>query len=107
VNCVACDSEAHSPRRGALVSKLPRSRVSTSKSPGFGKLDQQDHADLRKLIQRDQVPATLTIQHADKNQIMLTIPDLIAGARTDVLCAVDSVPFAMISHLVRIITVDV
>ena len=53
---------------------------------GFVTLDQNDHRTLNKLKQSQQVPADLRVRHDTKDEPLLWIADLLAGARTDWLC---------------------
>lgn len=45
----------------------------------------------------------MAVRHETKAEILLSICDLVAGARTDDVCTVDSGPFAMIGHRVQTI----
>lgn len=68
---------------------------------GFEKLNENDHRVLRKLINKKEVSADFRISHDGKSESLLQIPDIIAGARSDHLCAVDREAYAMVSHRVR------
>lgn len=69
---------------------------------GPGQLDQKDHQVLRKLRGRGQVNV-VRLRHDDKSELMLRLPDLLAGARTDHLCAVDRTAFALIASRVEVV----
>jgi hypothetical protein len=80
-----------------------RAVVETRANPkeGFYSLDQKDHDVLRKLQRHERVAAGFTITHADKSELLLVVADMVAGARTDWLCAVSRDPYALISHRVQ------
>lgn len=64
-------------------------------------LDQKDHQVLKKLKLRGVVPADFQISHASKTQTLLQLSDLLAGARSDLICNVYHEPYARVSHRVR------
>lgn len=69
---------------------------------GPGQLDQKDHQVLRKTRGRGLIDP-IALRHDDKSEVMLRLPDLLAGARTDHLCGVDRTAFALIANRVRVI----
>jgi len=69
---------------------------------GPGQLDQKDHQVLRKMRGRGLIEA-VELRHDDKSEVMLRLPDLLAGARTDHLCGVDRTAFALIANRVEVI----
>lgn len=74
---------------------------------GFHQLDEHDHSTWRSLIDRGSVPHGLTLRHGDKSDPLLWVPDLVAGARSDHLCATNRSNFPLISHRVSaIVRVD-
>lgn len=70
---------------------------------GPGQLDQKDHQVLRRLRGQGLISA-VRLRHDDKSEIMLSLPDLLAGARTDHLCGVNRTAFALIAGRVRAVT---
>jgi len=70
-------------------------------SSGFHQLDAKDHQVLQKLVSRNEVPARLRLAHGTKLEPLLWIPDTLAGARTDHLCAVNRIPYAPLGARVR------
>lgn len=64
-------------------------------------LDAKDHQVLQRLLSQKAVPADLRIAHADKSEALLTIADVLAGARSDYLCGGDRVPYPLLAHRVR------
>jgi hypothetical protein len=77
--------------------------LETRNHPGRGlnELDEKDHQVLQKLLSQQRVPSEFRITHADKSEKLLAIADLLAGARTDYLCAVDTEPFVLLGHLIQ------
>lgn len=77
--------------------------LETRNHPGRGlnELDRKDHQVLQKLLSQNRVPRDFRISHADKSEKLLAIADLLAGARTDYLCAVDNEPYGLLAHLVN------
>lgn len=67
---------------------------------GFQELDAKDHRVLQRLITRSQVPAHFSISHTGNDEPLLSIADIVASARTDMLCARDSECYARIGHRV-------
>lgn len=67
---------------------------------GPGQLDQKDHQVLRRLRGQGLINA-IRLRHDDKSEIMLTLSDLLAGARTDHLCGVNRTAFALIANRVQ------
>ncbi len=80
-----------------------RATLETRNHPGRGlsQLDEKDHQVLQKLLSQKRVRSGFRITHANKSEKLLAIADLLAGARTDYLCAVDSEPFALLAHMVQ------
>ncbi len=68
---------------------------------GFTQLDEKDHQVLQKLLTRNTVPADLRIAHADKTEQILSLADVLAGARSDFLCLADLEAYPLIAHRVR------
>lgn len=68
---------------------------------GFERLNQKDHDVLRRLQRQRRVDPVLRISHDTKEERCLVVADLLAGARTDELCAVSSEPYALVAHRVR------
>ena len=68
---------------------------------GFEKLDENDHRVLRKLINKREISSDFRISHDGKSELILQIPDIIAGTRSDHLCSADREAYAMVSHRVR------
>lgn len=93
---------------GDLANQAEVARVvlETRSAPhlGFRQLDEKDHQVLRKLQSDREVPDGFRITHADKSELLLALPDIIAGARSDWLCGVDTEPYSLISHRVRSVT---
>ena len=69
---------------------------------GPGQLDQKDHQVLRKMRGRGLIEP-IELRHDDKSEVMLRLPDLLAGARTDHLCGVDRTAFALIANRVEVV----
>lgn len=67
---------------------------------GFAELDAKDHRVLQRLITRAQVPAGFSISHASKDEPILSIADVLASSRTDLLCGRDSECYARLGHRV-------
>ena len=74
-------------------------RAGTKKS--FLALDRKDHDVMRRLQRQGTVPEGFRIRHDDKTEAILQIADLLAGARSDSLCGVNRVAYAMIGHRVH------
>ena len=73
-------------------------------SSGFVKLDQNDHHTLNKLKLSHDVPTDLRIRHDTKDEPLLWIADLLAGARTDWLCHTSgSDMYPLLGHRVELI----
>lgn len=85
------------PLMGASKIVLEARGTSTT---GFGRLNQKDHDVLYKLQRQQRVPVSLRIEHRTKDEPILSIADLLAGARTDHLCGVADEPNALIAHRV-------
>jgi len=69
-------------------------------SEGFHQLDNKDHSVLQRLVAKDQVPGGFSISHANKDEPLLKLADVVAGARTDLLCGKGDECYAHLSHLV-------
>lgn len=69
---------------------------------GPGQLDQKDHQVLRKMRGQGLIEA-IELRHDDKSEVMLGLPDLLAGARTDHLCGVDRTAFALIANRIEVV----
>lgn len=69
---------------------------------GPGRLDQKDHQVLRKMRGQGLLEP-VELRHDGKGEVMLRLPDLLAGARTDHLCGVDRTAFALIAHRVQMV----
>ena len=67
----------------------------------FRELDQRDHGVARKMRRQGRIAADLRVDHSDKSERLLEIPDLLAGARTDALCGVDAEMYPRLAHRVR------
>lgn len=76
--------------------------LETRASPqrGFSQLDQHDHSTWQSLVDQGLVPRRRVLTHGDKSEPLLWVADLMAGARTDHLCAVNRGNYAIISHRV-------
>lgn len=68
----------------------------------FDALNERDHQVFRRHQRRSNLETQITLEHRDKSEIMLAIPDLISGARTDFLCRRDTLPYTHISHRVSV-----
>lgn len=74
---------------------------------GFEELDRQDHSTWQSLIAKGVLPQGRVLMHRGKDEPLLWIADLLAGARTDDLCAVDRSAFSVIAHRVsRVVRID-
>ncbi len=71
----------------------------------FDRLNDKDRQVFQKLRRQGRVSKELSIEHAGKTEPLLSIADLIVGARTDALCAVSDEPYAVIAHRVRQVVV--
>ena len=69
----------------------------------FQPLDHKDRQVLHKLQRQEVVPKSLQVRHDDKTEAILQLADLLAGARSDVLCGANREAFYRISHRVRTI----
>jgi hypothetical protein len=56
---------------------------------------------VQKLLSRDLVPKTFSISHSGKDEPLLSLADIVAGARTDLACANNEAIYPRIAHLVR------
>jgi len=70
-------------------------------SLGFTQLDEHDHRVLQRLRSRNEVPRTLSIRHETKQEPLLWLADVLAGARTDHLCGVHLDMYPRLAHRVR------
>lgn len=70
-------------------------------SQGFTELDARDHRLLQSLRSKDEVPATLTIRHETKDEPLLWLADVLAGARTDHLCGLHTDIYPRLAHRIR------
>ena len=68
---------------------------------GFSHLNQKDHDVLRRLQRQETISPEFQIDHSDKSEGILQISDLLAGSRTDWLCAKRPDQFPLISHRIR------
>ncbi len=66
-------------------------------------LDQNDHKILQGLRDKGQVSPGFSINHAGKDELILGIADVIAGSRTDLLCAKNEATFPLLGHRVQAI----
>ena len=71
------------------------------KGSSFGLLNQKDHDVLHRLQRREAISPDFKIDHFDKSEAILQICDLLAGSRTDWLCAKRPDQFPLISHRIR------
>lgn len=72
-----------------------------SEGSNFSLLNQKDHDVLRRLQRWEAISTEFQIGHSDKSAGILQICDLLAGARTDLLCTKRPHQFPLISHRVR------
>lgn len=70
-------------------------------SKGFARLDQNDHQTLQRLKNRGIVAQSLTIRHETKAEPLLSLADILAGARTDHLCGLHLDIYPLVSHRIR------
>ena len=70
-------------------------------SEGFHELDAKDHRVLQSLVTKAQVPPEFTISHASKDETLLSLADIVASSRTDMLCGKDDECYARIGHRVQ------
>ncbi len=76
--------------------------LETRGNPSMGfTLDEHDHRTLQSLRDKNQVPHALSISHGTKAEPLLWLADVVAGARTDHLCNVNSDVYPLIGHRVR------
>ena len=83
--------------------RVSRVVIETRNEPtaGFDQLDKADHQVHQRLLTRCQVPAGFLITHAGKDEPILSIADVLAGARTDLLCGKDDEIYHRVGHLVE------
>lgn len=79
---------------------VARAVLETRAKPTGTGLDRRDHQVLAKLRSGRRLPAEFTISHARKDERLLSLPDILASARTDYLCAKNDEPFLRIAHRV-------
>ena len=70
-------------------------------SQGFETLDRKDNQVLQKLMTHQKVPRGFSIRHESKTEPILGLADIVAGARTDHLCAVNEAMYPLVAHLVH------
>ncbi len=70
-------------------------------SLGFTQLDQKDHRVLQSLRSRNLVPQGLSIRHETKQEPLLWLAGVLAGARTDHLCGAHLDMYPRLAHRVR------
>lgn len=69
---------------------------------GFDQLDARDHQMLQSLISKGEVAPGSRMMHAGKTEPLLWLADVLAGARTDHLCLVDSIAYGLLGHRVSL-----
>ncbi len=68
---------------------------------GLTLLDEKDHQVLQKLLTQNTVPAGLRIAHTDKTEQIISLADVLAGARSDFLCRADMEAYPLIAHRIQ------
>jgi len=70
---------------------------------GFEILDDHDHRTLQRLRDKKLVAGQLRIEHRTKDETLLALADIVAGARTDHLCHVRYDLYPRIAHRATIL----
>jgi hypothetical protein len=68
---------------------------------GFVALDSHDHGTRQSLVARGELRAETDLTHVTKSEPLLWIADVLAGARSDVLCGRDHTTYPLLAHRVR------
>jgi hypothetical protein len=67
---------------------------------GFEPIDHHEHRTVQALLSRGEVSERFRIDHRSKDEILLALPDLCAGARSDHICGVGDSLYPRIAHKV-------
>lgn len=70
--------------------------------PEFQKLDQNDMAVVDKLRAKGKLTSDHRLRHVTKADVLLAIPDVLAGARTDLLTTKNPEPWAYLTHRAKV-----
>ncbi len=81
---------------------VQRATLETRSQPseGFVTHDRRDHQVLESLLSEDEVDPSFRIAHAGKEEPLLWLADVLAGARSDFLCEVDREMWSLMAHRV-------
>ena len=81
---------------GAVTEFILETRAQPSK--GFTTLNEDDRRLGQKLKAKKQLPDKFTMQHGDKTEPLLWLADVLAGARSDHICARHEDLFPLLGH---------
>ena len=79
----------------------------SSPSRGLDQIDLRDRSVIQRLQDQGLVSPGVDMTHADKSEPLLWLADVLAGARSDDICAVDPGASARLAHRMRIVRVEV
>jgi len=82
-----------------------RATLETRSQPSerFDTHDRRDHQVLESLLSEDGVDPSFRITHAGKEEPLLWLADVLAGARSDFLCGVDREMWSLMAHRVSVV----